>query len=601
MRCTKRRAPTYVLCGLGVIAALAGFPHIAHAGERAEATSATVVATQVTTSAETGTKGTTTSVEGTATCGAMEKKTSSATVQDKASSDTRSSATNTTGTTAAKAKDVPTNRPTSKSTAEDGCSSADITPATSPTDSHTSAATAETKPDDSTASTASGTAAATTQPTTPAVAGKEATFGTTSTSTAAAEGKVTNEDKIASEPSTSPKAIDTPSQTRLAAKSSITYSNVYRLYNPWTGEHFYTKDLNEAKANANRGWTWEGVAWMSASSGRTVYRLYNRYSGDHLYTTSKSEYNKLGGYGWTQEGASFFAQNSDSGTAVLRLYNPYERVGTHLYTTDANEYNRLVRKHGWRGENRAWYVSTRSANPISGFWITHSNGRRYWVDASAKAHYYLNGIDIASWQRGIDVRGLATTDFVVVKATEGTGYVNPYYRTWADQTLASKKKLGFYHFLRADSSPSDQARYFVNAVKPYLGRAALFLDFENTTGSNVIGRGTDFAKQFLDSTYRLTGIRPLVYMSRSVTRELNWSSVARSGYKLWVAQYLYRYDNVQGHVKDPKLPSGSFGAWSGPMMYQYTSTGKVSGYGGNLDLNYFYGSDLDWNALARKA
>ena len=96
MRCTKRRAPTYVLCGLSVIAALAGFPHIAHAGERAEATSATVVATQVTTSAETGTKGTTTSVEGTATCGAMEKKTSSATVQDKASSDTRSSAANTT-------------------------------------------------------------------------------------------------------------------------------------------------------------------------------------------------------------------------------------------------------------------------------------------------------------------------------------------------------------------------------------------------------------------------------------------------------------------------------------------------------------------------
>ena len=138
-------------------------------------------------------------------------------------------------------------------------------------------------------------------------------------------------------------------------------------------------------------------------------------------------------------------------------------------------------------------------------------------------------------------------------------------------------------------------------MRPYLGRAALFLDFENTTGSNVIGRGADFAKQFLDSTYRLTGIRPLVYMSRSVTRELNWSSVARSGYKLWVAQYLYRYDNVQGHVKDPKLPSGSFGAWSGPMMYQYTSTGKVSGYGGNLDLNYFYGSDLDWNALARKA
>ena len=36
----------------------------------------------------------------------------------------------------------------------------------------------------------------------------------------------------------------------------------------------------------------------------------------------------------------------------------------------------------------------------------------------------MNGIDIASYQTGIDLT-VVPCDFVIVKATEGTGYVNP--------------------------------------------------------------------------------------------------------------------------------------------------------------------------------
>ena len=36
----------------------------------------------------------------------------------------------------------------------------------------------------------------------------------------------------------------------------------------------------------------------------------------------------------------------------------------------------------------------------------------------------MNGIDIASYQAGIDL-SVVPCDFVIVKATEGTGYVNP--------------------------------------------------------------------------------------------------------------------------------------------------------------------------------
>ena len=34
------------------------------------------------------------------------------------------------------------------------------------------------------------------------------------------------------------------------------------------------------------------------------------------------------------------------------------------------------------------------------------------------------------------------------------------------------------------------------------------------------------------------------------------------------------------------------------MIYQYTSSGRLNGWGGNLDLNIYYGNRSDWNNLA---
>ena len=53
----------------------------------------------------------------------------------------------------------------------------------------------------------------------------------------------------------------------------------------------------------------------------------------------------------------------------------------------------------------------------------------------------LNGIDISWYQRGINIAAVPA-DFVIVKATEGTGYINPCFRTQAAETLNSGKLLG---------------------------------------------------------------------------------------------------------------------------------------------------------------
>ena len=169
----------------------------------------------------------------------------------------------------------------------------------------------------------------------------------------------------------------------LSSPSSKTtaYANVYRLFNPWTTEHLYTKDLSEAKGLASLGWNWEGIAWVTPSTGTSVYRLYNRFSGDHLYTVRRSEYDALIKRGWQGEGTQFRGVDSKNGTAVRRLFNRYVTTGTHFLTTAAEEERSCIRA-GWKSEGTAWYAARHDPLKILGFWFDRSDGTRWWVDAT---------------------------------------------------------------------------------------------------------------------------------------------------------------------------------------------------------------------------
>ena len=203
----------------------------------------------------------------------------------------------------------------------------------------------------------------------------------------------------------------------------------------------------------------------------------------------------------------------------------------------------------------------------------------------------LNGIDIASYQAGINAGGIAG-DFVIVKTTEGTTYTNPHAYTQLASAKAGGKLLGIYHFASGGDATAE-ANYFVNSLKEYKGQAILVLDWE----ANAVSRGVSWAKTWLDRVYALTGVKPLIYMSNSVVNSYNWSSVANAGYELWNAGYYKGYDVFNGYKPDAPLIGGT-GAWKSATIYQYTSSGRLSGWNGNLDLDVFYGSKNDWNRLA---
>ncbi|MEJ1301876.1 GH25 family lysozyme [Lactiplantibacillus plantarum] len=208
----------------------------------------------------------------------------------------------------------------------------------------------------------------------------------------------------------------------------------------------------------------------------------------------------------------------------------------------------------------------------------------------------LNGFDVASYQAGMNV-GKVTGDFVLVKATEGIDYTNPEFNEHAKQTLSAGKKLGVYHFIRNDSDIKQQADYFLTVVKPYIGKAMLVLDFENTTGSTIQNQaGVGLAKQWLDYVYQQTGVRSVLYTGLSCENALDWSSVVKANYGLWIAQY-NNYNVVNGY--QPRDLYGSFKHWKTAVMFQYTSTGRLPGWNGNLDFDVFYGDKSAWDKYAK--
>jgi hypothetical protein len=81
---------------------------------------------------------------------------------------------------------------------------------------------------------------------------------------------------------------------------------MFRLYNPYTGEHFYTASEFERDAVVAAGWQYEGVGWVAPEEGVPVFRVYNPYAGDHHYTTSVEERDHLVSVGWNDEGIGWY-------------------------------------------------------------------------------------------------------------------------------------------------------------------------------------------------------------------------------------------------------------------------------------------------------
>lgn len=205
----------------------------------------------------------------------------------------------------------------------------------------------------------------------------------------------------------------------------------------------------------------------------------------------------------------------------------------------------------------------------------------------------MRGIDVSGWQKGIDLSKI-DCDFVIVKATQGTGFTSADYERQAKQAKSLGKKLGIYHYANGSGAEAE-AEFFVSKVKPYVKEAILVLDWEKDQNSKF-GTGIEYPLAWLNKVYELTGVRPLIYMSKSVTRQHEWGEVAKH-YDLWVAQYAD--DNQTGYQSTPWTDKNGYGAWNSPAIFQYSSHGRLNGYNDNLDINIAYMDAEAWDKYAK--
>ena len=208
----------------------------------------------------------------------------------------------------------------------------------------------------------------------------------------------------------------------------------------------------------------------------------------------------------------------------------------------------------------------------------------------------LNFIDIADYQRGMDLDTVFSQNDlhgVIVKATEGTSYVNKYCDPWVQWLIEHKKPWGFYHYLNS-SDPVKEAKYFVENCKNYFGHGLPAADYE---GRIVNEYGSIYLLKFVREVYSLTGVKPLVYCNLGVIQSdiSGFKEIVDAGFSLWLAQYYYTRETTLG---SNIMQVGSYYPFEKITMHQYSEKGKLNGYsGGYVDLDIFYGDYNDWNFL----
>ena len=190
----------------------------------------------------------------------------------------------------------------------------------------------------------------------------------------------------------------------------------------------------------------------------------------------------------------------------------------------------------------------------------------------------LNGIDIASYQAGLDFSKVPC-DFAIIKATQGTGYTNPDCVRAVEQAMSLGKGVGVYHYISGGNAVAE-ANFFIDSILNWIGKVMICLDWE--LDQNSAWGNESYLEQVINHVIERTGVPPMIYAPASRYNQV--AEVAkRHNCGLWIAQYADM--NPTGYQNTP----WNEGAYTCAIR-QYSGSGRLNGWNGDLDLDKFYGS-----------
>lgn len=206
--------------------------------------------------------------------------------------------------------------------------------------------------------------------------------------------------------------------------------------------------------------------------------------------------------------------------------------------------------------------------------------------ATAHAAPQTIGPDVSSHQHpgGASINWFAVRaagqQIAMVKATESTWYVNPYFVPDSLAMRAAGLIRGTYHYADPSRPAAAQAIFYATIVLGQNGILDLppVLDLENSGGLSPAGLRA-WVREFFAVLEPLTGRKTILYTDPRFWNTAMGATTEFADHPLWIASYNGR--------SAPEMPRGGWRTWR---FWQYTSSGRLPGIPTRVDLNRYNGS-----------
>ena len=237
---------------------------------------------------------------------------------------------------------------------------------------------------------------------------------------------------------------------------------------------------------------------------------------------------------------------------------------------------------GWRTIDGKVYYFDENHQAVTGRQVIGGVIYNFSGDGSLEQSSGNRGIDVSKYQGNIDWGAVSASgiNFAIIRvgyrgSSTGVLVEDPYFRQNIAGATKAGIKVGVYFFTQAvtEAEAVEEASMAMSLVSGYKMTYPIFIDTESASNGRANGLSKSERTAIVNAfcqTVRSGGYKAGVYASKSWYNN-NLNASALSGYCIWVAQY--NSECTYAGKKD---------------MWQYTSSGKVSGIKGNVDMNISY-------------
>ena len=245
-----------------------------------------------------------------------------------------------------------------------------------------------------------------------------------------------------------------------------------------------------------------------------------------------------------------------------------------------------VKYTGWQTIDGKVYFFTASGDKVTGEQIIQGAKYNFASDGSLVTGNGALGIDVSKWNGNIDWEAVKNSgiNYVIIRCgyrgyTTGSLIEDPKFTANIKGAIAAGLKVGVYFFTQAidEREAVEEASMVLSQIKNYKISYPVFLDVESSGASGGSGRAdsidkatrTAVCKAFCE-TIKNAGYNAGIYANKHwLETKINAGEL--SAYKIWLAQY----------ASSPTY-TGRYDLW------QYRSTGRVSGISTDVDMDLSY-------------